>query len=106
MTAKYIVKYIFEDLFFFVFFSLEDSLQFYSWEFDYNTSLAHVSFIQNKLLQNFLSNNKSLYFRSVWDKRTVTVWETPSFIPLWKANGYGKQNKKTQNFTYYISHFL
>ena len=40
-----------------VYFTLKVSLQFYSWEFYYNTSFALISFIQNKLLKNFLNNN-------------------------------------------------
>ena len=78
--ASYIVEYIFETLCFFLisfqitfiifiqllllmaYLTLENSLQFYSWEFFYNTSLACASLMQNELLKNFLNNNGLLYF--------------------------------------------
>ena len=46
-----------------VYFSLKNSLQFYSWGFDYNTSFAPASFTYDKLLKKKNNNkNELVYF--------------------------------------------
>ena len=74
-----------------VYFSLSDSLQFYSWRFYCNTSFAPVSFTDNRLLKNFLNKNRLLLLsidigqKDSYDARD-NVCHIVAVLSLWKAN--------------------